>query len=144
MKRVIWHQGCPNSKLMWLMLTKDAVSWDLSGWIWRMLWAFLPDSLLWAEIHMGKVTQPAPRRYRLHPALPPSGLLHPWALLWALFVCLSCFPLPCGVLEPLPQRSWPASDKYHLITEQVFLPFFSAQLLLLKTKLHSNTAELPF
>ena len=68
----------------------------------------------------------------------------PGHLLWALFVCLSCFPLPCRVLEPLPQQSWPASDKYHLITEQVFLPFFSARLLLPKIKLHSNTTELPF
>lgn len=64
--------------------------------------------------------------------------------LWAVFVCLSCFPLSCRVLESLPQQSWPASDKYHLITEQVFLPFFSARLLLPKIKLHCNTTELPF
>ena len=85
-------------------LTGEAVTWILSGGMWRMLLAFVarPMTVSYGTHVQSDNLLPG---CHLHPAPPPSPLVHPQALLWALFVCPSCLPLPCGVLEPLTQWS---------------------------------------
>lgn len=141
MKRMIWFQVWLNSRLI-------VFSADQEGCELGPFWGNVEDALgVFARLVAARWDAPVEGQTAGSQQVPPAPgsssqptLASPASALsaWVAFP----FPVECWSLST--QWSWPASDKYHLITEQAFLPFLSARLLLPEIKLHSDTTELPF